>query len=369
MRKTLMALLSLLTLILVMPAISVAQSDSEADKFGTPMFTTDSSVTTVPATSKTVPHWTSSFTYKGVTYPYTMVGTNPASSNSTTTVDVAIIPFDFVFPNGFVLSGTSKVGNVLGSPNFQDATYSSGNTQFGDAVQRAEFWPFVSTSSPNWHTLVDSTPTVYPTQVIQVPQGQAVLLIGSVSHKVFGLMSGSWFSDRLNEAINSLHIAPTTLPVVLTYNTFLYIHNLNNCCVLGFHGATLSLNGNGSQQIQTYIYAAWPDPNIFPPGWADVLPLSHEVSEWMNDPFIRNFVPPWQFPGRPGSCQGNLETGDPMEVVTHPDFPVTIGGFTYHPQTEAILPWFTRESPSSAIGGAYSYPDTTKLTTPSQPCQ
>src|SRR5258708_1313726 len=169
-------------------------------------------------------------------------------------------------------------------------------TQFGGAVQRAEFWPSVSTSSPNWHTLLDSTPTVYPTQVIQVPQGQAVLLIGSVSHKVFGLMSGSWFSDRLNEAINSLHIAPTTLPVVLTYNTFLYIHNLNNCCVLGFHGATLSLNGNGNQQIQTYIYAAWPDPNIFPPGWADVLPMSHEVSEGMNDPFIRNFVPPWQFP-------------------------------------------------------------------------
>ena len=122
----------------------------------------------------------------------------------------------------------------------------------GDAVQRAEFWAFVSTLSPNWHTLIDSTPTVYPTQVIQVPQGQAVLLIGSVSHKVFGLMSDSWFSDRLNEAINSLHIAPTTLPVMLTYNTFLYVHNLNNCCVLGFHGAILFLNGNGNQQIQTF---------------------------------------------------------------------------------------------------------------------
>jgi putative ABC transport system permease protein len=58
-----------------------------------------------------------------------MVGANPASSNSSTTVDVAIIPFDFVFANGFVLSGTSKVGNVLGSPNFQDATYTSGTTQ------------------------------------------------------------------------------------------------------------------------------------------------------------------------------------------------------------------------------------------------
>src|ERR1700739_4981785 len=368
-RKTSFASLSLFAVLLMAPGISVAQSDSQADKFGSPTFTTDSSVATVPATSKTVPHWTSSFTYKGVTYPYTMVGTNPASSNSTTTVDVAIIPFDFVFADGVVLSGTSKVGNVLGSPNFQNATYTSGTTQYGDAVQRAEFWPFVSGASSNWHTLIDSTPTVYPTQVIQVPQNQAVVLVGRVSHKIFALMSYPWFSDRLNEAINSLHIAPTTLPVVLTYNTFLYIHNLNNCCVLGYHGASRSTGGNGNPQIQTYIYAAWPDPNIFPPGWADVLPMSHEISEWMNDPFIRNFVPPWQFPGIPGSCQGNLAKGDPLEVVANPDFPVTIGGFTYHPQPQATLPWFTRESPSASMAGAYSYPDTTKLTTPSQPCQ
>src|SRR5260370_37664537 len=192
----------LLMLVLIVPVVSVAQSSAQTDNIGTPTFTTDSSLTTVPATSKTVAHWTSSFTYQGVTYPYTMVGTNPATSNSATTVDVAIIPFDFVFANGFVLSGTSKVGNVLDSPNFQDATYTSGTTQFGDAVQRAEFWPFVSGSSPNWHTLLPSAPTVYPTQVIQVPQNQAVVLIGSVSHRVFALMSISWFSDRLNEAIN-----------------------------------------------------------------------------------------------------------------------------------------------------------------------
>jgi len=34
-----------------------------------------------------------------------------------------------------------------------------------------------------------------------MPQNQAVLLIGSVSRKVFALMSFSWFSDRLYEAI------------------------------------------------------------------------------------------------------------------------------------------------------------------------
>jgi hypothetical protein len=73
-----------------------------------------------------------------VTYPYTMVGTNPAT-NSTTTVDVAIIPFEFVFADGHFLDATPKVTNVLGSPNFQDASYTSGFTQFGDAVQLQNF--------------------------------------------------------------------------------------------------------------------------------------------------------------------------------------------------------------------------------------
>src|ERR1700730_18114865 len=133
-------------LALVVPVVSNSQSNAQSDNIGTPKFTTDSAVTTVPATSKTVPHWTSSFTYQGVTYPYTMVGTNPVT-NSTTTLDVAIIPFDFVFANGDSLDATGKVSNVLGSPNFQNASYTSGITQFGDAVQRAEFWPAVSSAS------------------------------------------------------------------------------------------------------------------------------------------------------------------------------------------------------------------------------
>jgi hypothetical protein len=48
--------------------------------------------------------------------------------------------------------------------------------------------------------------------------------------------------------------------------------------------------------------------------------------------------------------------------------PVTLSGFAYHPQTEALLQWFSREKPSSAIHGAYSYPDISALRGPSKPC-
>ena len=51
-----------------------------------------------------------------------------------------------------------------------------------------------------------------------------------------------------------------------------------------------------------------------------------------------------------------MEVGDPLEVLFDPSFPVTLNGFTYHPQNVALLPWFARESPSSGFNGQYSFP-------------
>jgi hypothetical protein len=42
--------------------------------------------------------------------------------------------------------------------------------------------------------------------------------------------------------------------------------------------------------------------------------------------------------------------------------------FVYHPQTEALLQWFEVGATSDAIGGAFSYPDTTALTHSAVPC-
>src|SRR5262249_38584785 len=143
------------------PAAALAQnSNFPDDGVGTPQFTASTNVTgAVPATTNTVPHWTSSFTFSETVFPFTMVGTNPATSSITTTVPTVLIPIKFVFANGAVLDGSTKVANVLGSPNFNDATYGTGITQFADAVQRAEFFHSISTTSPDWHALV-GTPTV-----------------------------------------------------------------------------------------------------------------------------------------------------------------------------------------------------------------
>jgi hypothetical protein len=108
-------------------------------------------------------------------------------------------------------------------------------------------------------------------------------------------------------------------------------------------------------------------PGLFGSGFQDVTALSHETSEAFNDPFVDNVTPVWQFPGQPAHskvCQGNLETGDPVEVLPVATVPITLKEdgrlFTYHPQTEALLQWFEMGT-SNAIEGAFSFPDGTAL--------
>ncbi len=114
--------------------------------------------------------------------------------------------------------------------------------------------------------------------------------------------------------------------------------------------------------MPTFAWASWiPSPDIFGPGLTDVVPLSHEISEWGHDPFVNNFVNPWQVPGEPQySCSNILETGDPLVGVdfaagsSNPD-PGT--GPAWHLQDEAFLWWFAR-NPTQASNGAYSYTGT-----------
>jgi hypothetical protein len=81
---------------------------------------------------------------------------------------------------------------------------------------------------------------------------------------------------------------------------------------------------------------------------------------------VHDITPWWLSPN--GNCQDNLEVGDVIEGLPRQSFPITMpNGFTYHPQNEALLQWFEFQSPSTALNGAYSYPDITTLTALSAP--
>jgi len=91
------------------------------------------------------------------------------------------------------------------------------------------------------------------------------------------------------------------------------------------------------------------------------------MAETFNDPFDNNLTPWWlsvdPFTGG-GNCQNDLEVGDVVEVLDslNPVSTIPGNGLTYHPQNEALFPWFAFESPSTAKLGAYSFPDETTLT-------
>ena len=337
-------------------------------------------------TTNTIPYWSSSFTFKGTTFPFSMVGTNPSTTDTTTTIPTVLIPLKFNFSpksnlgggnfsdvrDPFTVdpaTGLTSVQATLASPIFQTAAYPDGvgTAQFGDAIQRATF---DKTAGSNYHVVLGA-PTILPEVTFDVPANLADV------HRISARIDIGWFSDRLHELLGSLHIDPHTMPIFATYNTLLYLNNNPaDCCVLGFHGADTpqcrffcNVNGNGAQPVQTFIYEAWLSPGVSAnPGVVDIFALSHETSEWLNDPFTDNLVPPWLALGPAPFCQNNLETGDVLEELANAPFAVTTSGITFHVQSEALLPWFERQSPSTAVAGAYSYPDTTLAPTFAQSC-
>jgi hypothetical protein len=163
-------------------------------------------------------------------------------------------------------------------------------------------------------------------------------------------------------------ITTKDISTFLFNNVYLYQGTINNCCVLGFHTYDLEPgdSSNGNQERRYVLnYSSWLSDGFFAFGFEDVTPLSHEMSELFNDPFVDNQTPWWESVDpflQSGICQDNLETGDVIEVLTsNPVYPVPMGGRTFHPQNEAMFPWFAFESPSPAHLKAYSFPDETTL--------
>jgi hypothetical protein len=172
----------------------------------------------------------------------------------------------------------------------------------------------------------------------------------------------------IGAAENAGDIRTKDISTFLFPNAFLYSnHDPNDCCVIGFHSYDVEPGGpsNGSRERRYVVdYASWISPGIFgDPNFGDVTALSHEMTELFNDPFVNNATPWWLAPN--GLCQNNLETGDVIEGLPNAEFPVILNGFTYHPQNEALLQWFAGSANSNAIHHAFSYPDTTVLTSAS----
>jgi hypothetical protein len=315
-----------------------------------------SSVVATPGLS----FYTASYSSLGKATNFNIVGTDPSLGAATTTIPTTIVPLKIVFSSGVVIDGTTTVPATINSPLFQTADYTVGGTdvgttQYGDAIQRGEFWNLPGFDQTGYHVLLGQ-PTVQPTVTVTVPAGK-----GSAfrlrSGGLLGVVDLNFFNGVLATLVPNF--TADQLPIFVTDNVFLSPGGgLTGCCILGFHNS----EGPPIKTARTFIYAAFTESGTFGGNTIlDVQPLSHEVAEWLNDPFVGtpllggiNLIAPAVLPGTGGACIINFETGDPLEAPPIV-FTQTINGTTYHLQDEALLPWYLHTNPSFSLNGTYSF--------------
>jgi hypothetical protein len=329
-----------------------------------------------------IPHFDFTATSGGQQFPLMFVGSQPKSHGKSTLVPNTIIPISITLPLATVDSqgnlnftgtevtfdGSSKVKATLRSPIFSPAVFNvppgAGRTQWGDAMQRTTFFQQLLPRSDDWHVLLDTPAVTATVTTADFFDGFAVDFGDGTP--IFAFVAGEFIDGIIASYLGSQDIDPGSVPIFVTYNQLLfYGGDTNNCCVLGYHDAVVTGNRGSNVIVQTFIFADWDDTGIFFGPVEDIHALSHEVAEWLNDPFLNNVVPPYAN-GEGTGCDTIMETGD--QLVGN-SVPVTINGFTYHPQTQDILQWFTREVPSSALGGLYTFPsDPNVPNTPAPVC-
>ncbi len=320
----------------------------------------------------TIPFWTDSVTasQNGKQYHFQMVGQDPTTplSNPTTTIVANIIPIVVKLADGTTLDPTKKscgesaspLNAVLASPVFKDTAFSAGdtfvgNTQYVDAFQRANFWAYTNPSgiNPGYHVLL--VPKVGKTITIKVPaaDGRSVAnqscAAGAVT-MAYAVTQGLKLLPSL--AAEPWGVSPKTFPIFLLHNVR-FDKTLGTSGSVGFHAAVPNSAFHGA--TQTVAVASYLDAS-FSPREPDIAVLSHEVGEWMDDPFGGNPTPPWGHTGQVnGHCQSNLEDGDPLTRTT---FAATRAGVTYHPQELAFVSWFYGPTPSIGVNGSFSFSGT-----------
>lgn len=344
-------------------------------------------------------------------WEYSMIG-SPPEQGGTTVIGAPVVPVTVDLRNfdgsaRFVVSTPancpfcppSALGKIvpliakpdpyialfMGSPVFAMVDYSSSPvpTQLIDAEQRAAFG---NHARADWHTLfAPSLKTPRTMVLIRGTYRYALNRDASCCLAIF--VAPSVFNSELFPQTvipdNSTVIGAAELSGDITTkdfstfffpNTFLFVDNtLTKCCVVGYHTFDFELgDGGNGNRTRFYVmnYSSWIEPGIFlSPGNQDVITHSHETAEAVNDPFvgfdgIHNFTPFWLVSKE---CGDIMEVGDVLDGLPDPSYPITLGGFTYHPQNVALLPWFEFQANSSAFDGAYSYPNESALTMLSTP--
>jgi hypothetical protein len=285
--------------------------------------------------------WNGSFidiTKKKITY--TMIGTDPNKTNVTTTIPVFIVPIKLVYgkSNGNMTfdpsvkklpNGKTIIQNIIASPmfdphlNFTQGGTNLGTTQYIDAYQRGDFWSAVGTKNKNYHVLLGA-PTVLATQTINVPASLGSVISNPFASGKVGTYDINAYDANVQTFMKKFtQINPGVLPIFVTLDAFL---TSGGCCIGGYHSANGSQPGGQTYANTTYVDQAGSFSQ-------DISALTHEIGEWLMDPFVDNLV----------NCQDNgiMENGDPLERNSNfGAFPYVLNGFTYNLQSLVFIGYF-----------------------------
>jgi hypothetical protein len=323
-----------------------------------------------PGLPLAMPSWSTQYVRGGISYPLTVMGTDPVLGQ-TTTIPTVIFAYRLQLADGSVFDASSDViddvtplQGVLSSPIFTPAPWTIGGqslgiTQWGDAVMRANFWGRMSTG---YHVLL-GTPTVVPL-VIDVPAAYGYSAPDPESGVLLAFIDADWLFNLNVQVTNSYGVPPTTLPIHLfsqvegaAYGRSIYA---------GFHNYTAFTTSSGATVAAPFIETAY---------FSEALSiahrrlqiqntgvLAHEIAEWLMDPALFNFTTPWQNPAQPSVCYNPLvEVGDPLEIIAPG---LDAGGYRF--PDVALLPWFTGSQVLQSVNHQYSLLGT--LTSASSVC-
>jgi hypothetical protein len=314
------------------------------------------------ATPTTIPLWTGTGAPNFPGDQFMMVGLDPTvpHKNPVSTIKAQVIPVKFIFSNSLVFDPTKKdactpqpaLTMVQNSPIFKPVTLTVGGTllgtaQFESLFQRGNFWAFTGPGKINPKYEVNLTYSALSEVTVNVQGG----LTATGPCDTLGLIEkNAWNNLLLNTILPQLAshgVGPGTLPIFLFYNVAMYDVTPQNCCILGYHHAFL----DSAMHLNTYSVVDYDESGAFGKSVQDIIIMSHEIGEWMDDPTGVNPTPAWGNIGQVTGCQNNLEVGDPLSgTVEIPSNAKTV----YHVQDLAFKSWFYHDAVSTGVNGWYS---------------
>jgi hypothetical protein len=327
-------------------------------------------------TGLTIPLWSGSDSE----YDFVMVGQDPTVKHSdpVSVIPTLVIPVRFNFyPN--VVSDPEKQNTcgphpvtsmIMSSPVFTPVTLlvdqtPLGKGQFASLFQRANFWTYTKPDGINPGYQISLVPSILGEIKINVNQNGFYVNFnpcapeGYIDIKVWD----TFLQSTIFPALETFGVGPNILPILIFENIAIFEGDAGHCCILGYHNAFLNQHG----VLHTYAVANYESNGFF--GLPDILVLSREIADWMDDPTANNPTPPWGNIGNVTGCESILEVGGPLSGAIPSKmeiFSIPMYGFTYHVQDLAFKSWFYNDPSSSGVNGWYSLLGT--FTSAAAPC-